>query len=180
MLTVWTWGKSTLILACRAHFGKKMSIHRQLPEFSSLSSQLSPQPGYSFSCCLPSTKPFHSGAFLELGERTWDCCEGFVTQGFRAQLHNLNSDEYVGRNRFVPMNNNSLSEQGVWPLLSVLLRKQEGKLFLFLTPPPPLYSQRNLLPSHYMCDRCACSACSAPVKSVQPFMYWYFHLTKSS
>lgn len=34
-------------------------------------------------------------------------------QGFGAQLHNLNSDEYVGINRFAPMNNNSLSEQGV-------------------------------------------------------------------
>lgn len=113
MLKVWTWGKSILILACRAHFGKKLSIHRLLPEFSSLSSQLSSQPGCSFSWCLPSTKPFHSGAYLELGERTRDCYEGFVTQGFTAQLHNLNLDEYVGINRFAPMNNNSLSEPGV-------------------------------------------------------------------
>lgn len=34
-------------------------------------------------------------------------------QGFRAQLHKLNSDEYIDINRFAPLNNNSLSEQGV-------------------------------------------------------------------
>lgn len=86
MPKVWTWGKSTLILACRACFGKKLSIHRQLPEFSSLSSQLSPQPGYSFSWCLPSTKPFHSGAYLELGEHTWDCYAGIWSPAPQPEL----------------------------------------------------------------------------------------------
>lgn len=113
MLKVWTLGKSSLVLACRACFGKKFSVHRHLPEIFSLSPQLSPQPGPSFLWCLPSTKLFHNGAYLELWEQTRDCYEGFVIQGFRAQLHNLYSNEYVGVNRFAPMNNNSLSEQGV-------------------------------------------------------------------
>ena len=89
MLKVWTRRKSILILACRGRFGKKLSVHRHLPEFSSLSPQLSPQPGHSFPWCLPSTKPFHNGVYLELWEKTQDRYEGFVTQGFKAQLHNL-------------------------------------------------------------------------------------------
>ena len=84
ILKVWTWGKSILILACRAGFGKTFSVHRHLPEFSSLSPSLSPQPGHSFPWCLRSTKPFHNGAYLELWEQTRDRYEGFVTQGFRA------------------------------------------------------------------------------------------------
>lgn len=153
MLKVWTWRKSTLILACRACFGKKLSIHRQLPEFSSCSSQLSPQPVYSFSWCLPSTKPFHGGAYLELGGRTWDCYEGFVTQGFRAQLHNLNSDEYVGIDRFAPMNNNSLSEQGVrefGPYFPFCWESRKANCF-FSWPPHPHFIVKEICSPH-MCN----------------------------
>lgn len=70
MLKAWTRGKSIFVLACRARFGKKLSLCRDLPEFSSLSPQLSPQPGHSFLWCLPSTKPFRNGAYLELWEQT--------------------------------------------------------------------------------------------------------------
>lgn len=106
-------GKSASFLLAELAFGKKLSVHKHLPEFSSSSPKLSPQPGYSFLWCLPSTKPFHNGAYLELWEQTCYRYEVFVTQGFRARLHNLYSNEYVGINRFAPMDNNSLSEKGV-------------------------------------------------------------------
>lgn len=60
--------------------------------FSQFVPTAQPQPGHSLLWCLPSTKPFHNGAYLEFWEQTQDRYAGFVIQGFRAQLHNLYSN----------------------------------------------------------------------------------------
>lgn len=107
-------GKSASFLLAELAFGKKSSPYTNTClSFPARPHSSARQPGHFFLWCLPSTKPFHNGAYLELWEQTCYRYEVFVTQGFRARLHNLYSNEYVGINRFAPMDNNSLSEKGV-------------------------------------------------------------------